>query len=136
VSGPIPRPDPQTVDDAHFWRALLDGALQLQRCASCASFRHPPGPVCAHCGTTASEWVAAAGTGEVWSFTVIHPPTLPAFANRTPYAAVVVRLDEGVFLVSTLVDCPVEEIEVGTRVEVAVTTVDGDLALPFFRRLG
>ena len=73
------------------------------------------------------------GTGEVWSFTVIHPPTLPAFADRTPYAAVVVRLDEGVFLVSNLVDCPIDAVTVGARVELAITTVEADLALPLFR---
>jgi uncharacterized OB-fold protein len=75
-----------------------------------------------------------AGTGEVWSFTVIHPPTLPAFTDRTPYAAVVVRLDEGVFLVSNLLDCPIDELAIGTRVELAITHVEDDLALPLFRR--
>ena len=70
----------------------------------------------------------------------MHPPTLPAFADRVPYGAVVVRLDEGVFLVSNLVDCPVDEIEVGQRVELAPTPVaadpeaGGDFVLPLFRR--
>jgi hypothetical protein len=45
-----------------------------------------------------------------------------------------VRLDEGVFMVSNLVDCPVDELAVGARVELAITVVDGDLALPLFRR--
>jgi uncharacterized OB-fold protein len=130
----FPRPEPQTADDARFWSALAEGELRIQRCASCATFRHPPRPVCAQCGARESEAVVVAGTGEVWSFTVIHPPTLPAFADRTPYAAVVVRLDEGVFLVSNLVDAPVDEIAIGTRVELAVTQVEADLALPLFRR--
>ena len=56
----------------------------------------------------------------------MHPPTLPAFADRTPYGAVVVRLDEGVFLVSNLVDCPVDELAVGMRVELALTRVVAD----------
>jgi len=135
VSEPLPRPDPSNADDAAFWAALRAGELRIQRCAACGAFRHPPRPVCARCGTTDREWVAASGAGEVWSFTVIHPPTLPAFAGRTPYGAVVVRLDEGVFLVSALVDCPIEELAVGTRVEVAVREVDSDLALPLFRRV-
>jgi uncharacterized OB-fold protein len=130
----FPRPDPQNDDDARFWRSVADGELRIQRCTSCSTFRHPPRPVCAQCGARESEAVAVAGTGEVWSFTVIHPPTLPAFADRTPYAAVVVRLDEGVFLVSNLVDCPVDEIEIGTRVELAITQVEAELALPLFRR--
>jgi uncharacterized OB-fold protein len=136
VSTAIPRPDPTNPDDAGFWAALRDGELRIQRCSACGTLRHPPRPVCASCGSTEREWIPAAGTGEVWSFTVIHPPTLPAFADRTPYGAVVVRLDEGVFMVSALVDCPIEELAVGTRVEVAVRKVDEDLALPLFRRGG
>jgi uncharacterized OB-fold protein len=69
----------------------------------------------------------------VWSFTIVHPPTLPAFADRTPYGAVVVRLDEGVFLVSNLVDTPVDALAVGARVELALTPVADDLVLPLFR---
>jgi uncharacterized protein len=60
---------------------------------------------------------------------------LPAFADRTPYGAVVVRLDEGVFMVSQLVDCPVDQLEVGARVAIALTRVDDDLTLPLFRRV-
>jgi hypothetical protein len=78
--------------------------------------------------------VPADGGGEVWTYTVVHPPTLPAFADRVPYGAVVVRLDEGVYMVSNLVDCPVEELVVGRRVEVAITEVDEGVVLPLFRR--
>jgi uncharacterized OB-fold protein len=133
VNSSIPRPDPTNADDAGFWAALREGELRIQRCVACKTFRHPPRPACARCGSTEREWVAVSGTGEVWSFTVIHPPTLPAFAERTPYGAVVIRLDEGVFLVSALIDCPVDELAVGSRVEVAVREVDTDLALPLFR---
>jgi hypothetical protein len=132
VSG-LPRPDPTDEDDAAFWATLGDGELRIQRCAECGTYRHPPRPVCARCGATAREWHAVTGAGEVWSFTVVHPPTLPAFADRTPYGAVVVRLDEGVFLVSNLVDCEAPEIEVGHRVALAITTVEPGLALPLFR---
>jgi len=129
-----PRPDPANPDDARFWSALGDGELLLQQCEDCGAFRHPPRPACAVCGATASRWARAAGRGEVWSYTVIHRPTLPAFADRTPYGAVVVRLDEGVFMVSNLVDCPVDELAVGTRVEFALTRVADDLVLPLFRQ--
>jgi hypothetical protein len=132
----MPRPDPANADDAAFWGALAAGELRIQRCVACGTFRHPPRPVCAHCGDRGSEWTAVAGTGEVWSYTVIHPPTLPAFADRVPYGAVVVRLDEGVFLVSNLVDCPVDELSVGDRVELVITAVDDDLLPPLFRRTG
>jgi len=135
----IPVPDPANADDARFWDALRAGELRIQRCTACGAFRHPPRPVCAQCGASESEWPVVAGTGEVWSFTIVHGPTLPAFADRVPYGAVVVRLDEGVFLVSNLVDCPVDELAVGQRVELALTRVaagpevGGDFVLPLFR---
>ncbi len=129
----IPRPDPSGAD-AEFWSALRDGELRFERCAACGTLRHPPRPVCAHCGSRATEWVTSAGSGEVWSFTVIHAPTLPAFIDQVPYGAVVVRLDEGVFVVSNLLDCPVDELTVGDRVELVPTRVDDELTLPLFRR--
>lgn len=129
-----PRPDPQNRDDVRFWTAIDGGELRIQRCVSCQTFRHPPRPSCARCGARESEFVSVAGSGEVWSFTVIHPPTLPAFAGRTPYAAAVIRLDEGVFLVSNVVDCPLDEIAIGARVELAITEVEEGLNLPLFRR--
>ena len=129
-----PRPDPADPTDARFWGFVAAGELRLQRCRACATFRHPPRPVCASCGSDDDEWVPSPGLGEVWSYTVIHPPTRPAFTERTPYGAVVVRLDEGVFMVSNLVDCPVDELAVGTPVELAITEVEDGLRLPLFRR--
>jgi 3-oxo-4,17-pregnadiene-20-carboxyl-CoA hydratase alpha subunit len=134
VTAGIPRPAPAAADDAQFWSFVDDGELRLQRCAACAAFRHPPRPVCAECGSRESEWVAASGHGVVWSFTVIHPPTVPSFAERTPYGAVVVRLDEGVFLVSNIVDCGPDDLAVEMPVDLAITEVEPGLRLPLFRR--
>ena len=139
TSVPVPLPDPVSEDDASFWHTLREGELRIQRCTACGTYRHPPRPVCARCGASSSEWQAVAGTGEIWSFTIVHPPTLPAFADRVPYGAVVVRLDEGVFLVSNVVDCPVDRLAVGLRVELAPSRVvagpeaGDDVVLPLFR---
>ena len=136
----LPVPDPANEDDAAFWAALREGELRIQHCVGCDAPRHPPRPVCAQCGSTERDWRVVSGAGVVGSFTVVHPPTLPAFADRTPYGAVVVRLDAGVFLVSNVIDCPVDELAVGMPVEVALTkiaadqAVGGDLVLPYFRR--
>jgi uncharacterized OB-fold protein len=137
----VPLPDPADEADAFFWRALRDGELRIQQCTECHVYRHPPRVACAHCGAAGVAWAVAAGTGEVWSYTIVHHPTLPGFADRVPYGAVVVRLDEGVFLVSNVVDCPPDELVVGTRVELAPTRVvagsetGDDGVLPLFRRI-
>jgi uncharacterized OB-fold protein len=133
VSAAHPRPDPVGADDARFWAFVAAGELRVKRCAACGTHRHPPRPICAVCGSTSGEWMPASGRGEVWAFTVIHPPTLPAFASRTPYGAVVVRLEEGVFLVGNVVDCPPDDLAVGMPVEVTITEVEAGLRLPLFR---
>jgi hypothetical protein len=69
----------------------------------------------------------------VHSWTICHPPVLPGYADRAPYNAVVVRLDEGIFLVSNLVECDDDAIEVGMPVEVVFAEIDADLTLPQFR---
>jgi uncharacterized protein len=73
------------------------------------------------------------GTGTVASFTICYPPVLPAFADRVPYNAVVVQLDEGPFLVSNLVDIDNDAIEVGLPVAVTFVDLDDEVTLPQFR---
>ena len=130
MNAPYPRPDPVGADDARFWAFVNDGELRVQRCRACGVFRHPPRPQCAACTSTAVEWMRVSGRGEVWAATRIHPPTLPAFAARTPYNAVVVRLDEGVFMVGNVVD---SEPVIGMPVDVVITEVEAGLRLPLFR---
>ncbi len=127
-------PHPSLVGDAApFWEAAREGRLVVQACTECGAFRHPPRPACARCRGSAWEWRAVSGRGELWSFTTIHPPTLPAFADRVPYTAIVVRLEEGPFLVSTLVGDAAAAARIGSPVEVVFERVDDTLTLPLFR---
>ena len=130
MSAPMPRPAPVDPQEAQFWSFVAAGELRFQQCSACRTFRHPPRPVCAQCGSPAFDWVRVSGLGEVWACTTIYPPTLPAFADRTPYNAVVVRLEEGVFMVSNIVD---PAVEIGVPVEVAITEVEPGFWLPLFR---
>jgi uncharacterized OB-fold protein len=132
VNAAHPRPDPVDADARRFWDFIAAGELRVQRCAACGTHRHAPRPVCAVCGSRTVDWVVASGRGEVWAATMIHPPTLPAFAARTPYNAVVVRLDEGVFLVGNVLGTDSAAVPVGTRVAVTITQIELDLWLPMF----
>ena len=127
-----PHPVP-TLDSAPFWDWCRRHELRLQRCAECGTWRFHPRPRCPSCRSSAHEWSPTSGRGTVYTFTICHPPVLPAFAGRVPYNAVVVRLDEGPFMVSNLVECSNEEIEIGMAVEVVFVDVDDELTLPQFR---
>jgi uncharacterized OB-fold protein len=74
-----------------------------------------------------------AGTGTVASYTIVFPPVLPAFAERAPYNAVVVQLDEGPFMVSNLLDVANDDLATGMRVAVTFVDLDETLTLPQFR---
>jgi len=127
---PVPVPN---FDNAEFWAGCAAGELRLQRCAGCGALRHPPKPMCPHCRSTAVEWQRASGRGTVYSFTIVHRPTLAPFEPRVPYNVIVVQLDEGPYLVSNLVDCAPEAIRIGMRVEVVFERVNDALMLPKFR---
>jgi uncharacterized OB-fold protein len=127
---PYPVPN---ADNAGFWEACRRGELRLQRCTACGAFRHHPRPMCPKCGSTDSEWARASGRGVVHTFTIVHGPTLPAFADRVPYNVVAVHLDEGVFMVSNVVDCPPEDLRIGLPVEVVFEPLNDAITVPKFR---
>lgn len=98
-----------------WWDATRERKLLVQRCQSCGKLQHYPRALCAAnrapggelgCGGTALDWVEAAGTGTVDSFTVVHRG-LPGF--DAPYVVARVRLTEGVVLLSSLVDVELGE---------------------------
>ena len=129
MTAPHPRPAPDA-DTAPFWEGCRRHRLLLQRCADCAAWRFPPRPRCASCRSDQFSWRQVSGHGTIASYTVCHPPVLPAFADRVPYNVIVVQLAEGPFIVSNLVDA---EPGVDVSVEVTFVDVDHELTLPQFR---
>jgi uncharacterized OB-fold protein len=127
---PLPAP---TEDNREFWDGCRRHELRIQRCAACRTPRFPPRPVCPRCGAFAAEWIRCAGQGEVYSFTVVHAPTLPAFAAQVPYAAGLVRLAEGVLVVGQIRGCAPDAVRIGMPVTVEFDDVTPEISLPAWR---
>ena len=87
------------------------------------------------CGADGGKWVKASGKGTVLTWTVAAGAMHPAFVDAVPYAPVIIEMDEGVRLVSELIDCEPADLEVGMRVEVAFAKVSDEVTLPKFRRV-
>ncbi|MDX2168378.1 MAG: Zn-ribbon domain-containing OB-fold protein [Deltaproteobacteria bacterium] len=132
MTSPFPTPVPNP-DNQGFWEACARGELRLQRCTACRAWRHHPRPLCPACGSFDYEWGLASGRGVVHTFTIVHRPTLPAFEERLPYNVIVVRLEEGVFMVSNLVGADASALRIGLPVEVVFEPLDIDITLPKFR---
>ena len=108
--------------------------LRFQRCSDCDAWRHVPREMCAECGSSEWKWAASSGRGTVFTWTVAVRPMHPAFPADVPCTPVVIEMEEGVRLVSEVVDCPPEELEIGMPVQVQYHDVTPDLALPKFGR--
>jgi hypothetical protein len=109
--------------------------LRFQRCKPCGSWRHVPRQMCAECGSFEWEWAASRGCGTVFTWTVVERPMHAAFAADVPYAPVVVEMDEGVRVLSQLVDCSPDDLRIGMPVEVVFEDVTDEVTLPRFRRV-
>ena len=70
----------------------------------------------------------------MFTWTVATRAIHPAFEHDVPYAAVVVEMEEGVRLLSRVLDCPPDELTMDMPVEVAFETVTPEVTLPVFRR--
>jgi uncharacterized OB-fold protein len=64
------------------------------------------------------------------TYTVVWRPQTPAF--EVPYVIAIVRLDEGVEMLTNLIDVEPEQVTIGARVRVAFVDVAEHMTLPFF----
>jgi uncharacterized OB-fold protein len=121
------RPLAAVISDAAtepYWSAARDGVLKIKRCTACAKPHFYPRPLCPFClGDT--EWVAASGLGTIYSVTVVRR------AGPIPYALAYVALDDGVTMLTNIVDCDLDSLRIGQRVKVCFKPVDGG-TLPMF----
>lgn len=99
-----------------FFEEARAGQLTAIRCQGCGKLAIPPEERCEGCSQRAWEPVPLAGRGTVASFTVFGDSSR-GHPGEAPYAAAVVRLDEGVSLVGRIVDIPLESLEEGLPVQ-------------------
>jgi uncharacterized protein len=128
---PAPPQPALSQDTAFFWEGLKAGKLLIQRCTSCNTLRHPPGPACMNCHSLEWGTVQASGRGKLFSFVVMHHPQHPAF--DTPHPVGLIELEEGTRLVAPLSGVNPDALEIGMAVEVVIENVEGEHRLPSFR---
>lgn len=120
-----------TPDTQFFWDGVKAHKLLIQRCAACATLRHPPRPMCPRCNSLEWDTLESSGRGELFSFVLPRHPPLPWF--EPGYIVALVDLEEGTRLVSNLCDVDPAQAEIGMAVEVVYEEFDGGLVLPLFR---
>jgi uncharacterized OB-fold protein len=121
----IPAPTPNLETQA-FWDAAAQGKLVLKFCTACGQAHHYPRAICPHCFSDKTEWRPASGNGTIYSYTVMRRAPVP-------YAIAYVTLDEGVAMLTNLIDCDFDKLKIGQRVAVVFKPTDGGPPVPMFR---
>ena len=127
-----PLPDRQDIDNAQFWAGTDRDEVEVKHCSDCSHHHWPPRLGCPYCGSGRLEWVRVAPKGELFSWTVVHRSQTPGFENETPYAVVLVELDDakGVRMIGNLVNCTPDQLKAGLAMEAAFTpSADGSVKL-------
>jgi hypothetical protein len=130
---PKPAPNPENHLDEAFWAHCAEEKLCFQVCEACGAWRHLPRSLCAPCGSPDWSWRESSGGGRLYTWTVTHQPSLPAFATDVPYVVAVIELEEGVRMVSRLRAAAPERLEIGLAVVLEWERLAGGVALPMFR---
>ena len=125
----LPTPSPQT---QHFWDGTKEGELRLQRCDACKEAYFPPRPFCPKCASRKVSVFKASGKGTLASYVIHHRP-MPGF--KPPYSIALVELEEGVRMMTNIVDCEQtpEALQLDMPVEVKFQKFSDDITLPLFR---
>ena len=125
---------PTTELTAPYWQAAQRGELMIQHCSSCGAWSFPPRAHCGMCGADGMPWEKVSGTGSIYTFTISHRPPHPVFAEQCPLVIAVVELEEGPRLMTNIVGCEPDELEIGQPVQVDFEPIDdSELKLPVFR---
>ena len=135
-----PLPDVAAVDKP-FWDAVQNGNFLLQKCKRCGRLQFLPRPVCLDCFGMDLDWQESEGIGKIYSYTSVFAPMRPAPRRQVdetgvPIIFAAVDLNEGVRVLSEIVDCQPDEIKIGADVRVCFYKAPGtSFKLPKFKLL-
>lgn len=103
--------------ESRFLRGLLEGRLLGQRCPACRKVYVPPRGACPEDGVPTEEEIELPDRGTVTTFCIVNVPFLGQRLTP-PYVAAYILLDGADIAFQHLIlDCPVEEVRMGMRVE-------------------
>lgn len=111
----------------HHQAELDAGRFLIQRCGGCGRHIYFPRELCPHCGSDEVPLVAPGGGGTVYAATTVRRKP----AEGGDYNVSLIDLDEGVRLMSRVVNLAPEAVRIGQRVRARVAVDEGRGKLVF-----
>ncbi len=109
-----------THDDKEFYRGWLEHRLLLNRCDDCGHWHQPPRPICPECWSWNVTPTEVSGNGTVFMLVKLHQgPPAPDVDYSRPHPVATIELveQEGLRYTSTIVNCDLDDIEIGMPVQ-------------------
>ena len=104
-------------------------------CKDCKSKIFYPRKFCAECWSGNLDWIEASGKAKIYTFSTAYSMVEPKFMDELPYTIAYVDLEEGIRMMTRIVDCKPEDISFDMNVEVLFHERNGYF-LPYFRPVG
>jgi len=124
---------PEVTDrNRFFWTGGGSNELRFLRCDDCRYYIHPPTPLCPICHSKSLTPEAVSGRATLHTYTVNHQAWMPG--PDLPYVVAIVELPEqvGLRLTTNLVNCAIDDVEIGMPVQVTFEARDEDVWIPLF----
>jgi uncharacterized OB-fold protein len=109
-----------------IWRKIPEYYnLRGKKCPQCNKLYFPARDVCKNCGCIKMQDHHFIGKGQIVTYTIIRTPVSDPEGENSdfvcrniPYVLAIIKLDEGPMLTTEIVDCQINEVNIGSRVEV------------------
>ena len=117
---------PATPGSEPYWEGAKAGKLMVKWCQDCKKPHHYPRGACPHCLSANLEWKQAKGTGEIYTYSVTRR------GGPVPYCIAYVTLDEGIKMMTNIVDCDLDAVRIGQKVKVVFKKSENGTSIPMF----
>ena len=124
----IPAPLRNPENEPYF-AAAEEGKLLVGKCSDCSDYHFFPRTICPHCNSDSVEWLPSNGKGVIYSFSTMRRGV------PVPYTIAYVTLDEGVSMMTNIVNADPDSLNIGDKVEVVFEPTEDGTPLPVFQPL-
>lgn len=121
IPSPVTNPENQ-----EYFDACAKGTLLVGKCDACGEYHFYPRRICPHCFSDQVKWVPAKGSGTIYTYSTMHRGV------PVPYTIAYVTLDEGVSMMTNIVDFAPGSLKIGQKVKVKFTPTEGGQPVPTF----